>query len=327
MPRLLAVLFAWGGVFLAAPGGAQPDVVKPAPVPVRDMPEFVRRTLADLWESFLSYLPILVVGLLVLLLTGLMARILTRLGARAFARSRMRGSLQALFVRFIRFGTWLMGLLVAAIIVFPNLTPTRALGGLGLASVAFGLIFKEFFENFFAGVLILWRFPFDAGDYIQCGEVEGQVVEISVRMTLIRQVSDELVLAPNKFLTANPVKVLTNPPKRRVLEVINVGYGGSVEEAAEAIRRATARCATVDKGHRVEVLAKCLCPNSVDIELAWWTDPTPYDVRRSRGEVLAAVKRALEEAGVEMPTPYRTVVFKNPLAVRTAPAQEEPPTD
>lgn len=308
LPLFLLLLFT-ASAFAAQPGPGT------APVPVSQTPAVVRDTLSGIWHNILSFLPFVLAAMIVVVLTATASGLGTLIARKTFARSRIRHPLQALFIRFIRFGIWFAGLLVAAVILFPNLTPTNVLGGLGIASLAFGFIFKEFFENFFAGILILWRFPIDVGDFIVCREIEGVVEEISVRMTLIRQVSDELVLVPNRFLTENPVKILTNLPKRRVLEVINVGYGGSVGKAVEVIREAAKGCGTVDKGHRIEVMTKCLCPNSVDIELAWWTDPTPYDVRRSRGEVLTAVKQALEDAGIEMPSPYRTVVFKNRLDV------------
>ena len=46
---------------------------------------------------------------------------------------------------------------MAATLVFPNLTPTKLLAGLGLGSIAVGLAFKDIFENFLAGFLILLR--------------------------------------------------------------------------------------------------------------------------------------------------------------------------
>lgn len=307
-------------LILPAASSAQEDVLSPSPIPPEEIPAFVRDTLLRLWDSIIAFFPLLIVAVVIILFTALASKAMTRIWRRALARSRLRRPLQALFVRFIRFGIWLVGLLVAAIIVFPNLTPTRVLGGLGVASIAFGLIFKEFLENFFAGILILWRFPLDVGDFIECQEIVGRVEEISVRMTLIRQVSDELVLVPNKFLTENPVQVLTNLPKRRVLTILNIGYGGALEDAVKVIHDTTARCATVDTSQRIEVFPFSLSPNSIDVELAWWTDPTPFEVRRSLGEVTTAVKRALDEAGIEMPTPYRTVVFKNPLDVHATPA-------
>ena len=38
---------------------------------------------------------------------------------------------------------------------------------MGVASIAVGFAFKDIFENFFAGILILWRFPFENGDFIE----------------------------------------------------------------------------------------------------------------------------------------------------------------
>lgn len=41
-------------------------------------------------------------------------------------------------------------------------------------------------------------------------------------------------------------------------------------------------------------------------------------MRKSRDEVVAAVKAALDEAGIEIPFPYRTLVFKDALHVDRA---------
>ena len=50
--------------------------------------------------------------------------------------------------------------LIAVTVVFPSITPGRALTTLGLGSVAIGFAFKDTFENFLAGILILLREPF-----------------------------------------------------------------------------------------------------------------------------------------------------------------------
>ncbi|MEO1686855.1 MAG: mechanosensitive ion channel family protein, partial [Pseudomonadota bacterium] len=66
-------------------------------------------------------------------------------------------------------------------------------------------------------------------------------------------------------------------------------------------------------------------PSSVDFEVAWWTGSAPVDIRASRDEVVRAVKRALDEAGIEIPFPQRTLSFKGaaPVALsRDADARE-----
>ena len=41
--------------------------------------------------------------------------------------------------------------------------------------------------------------------------------------------------------------------------------------------------------------------------------PTPLGNRLSKGEVITAVKTALDDAEIEIPFPYRTLTFKEPL--------------
>jgi len=66
----------------------------------------------------------------------------------------------------------------------------------------------------------------------------------------------------------------------------------------------------------LKIFPRAFGPSSIDIEVAWWTDSTPLAVRRSRGEVITAIKAALDDAGIEIPFPYRTLTFKETLQVK-----------
>jgi len=50
--------------------------------------------------------------------------------------------------------------------------------------------------------------------------------------------------------------------------------------------------------------------------LLLWTDPTPLGQEKSRGEVGGAIKRAFDAAAIEIPFPYRTMTFKEPLMIQ-----------
>ena len=54
----------------------------------------------------------------------------------------------------------------------------------------------------------------------------------------------------------------------------------------------------------------------------WWTGSTPIEEHRSRDEAVAAIKAALDAAGIEIPFPYRTLTFKQPLALERPDAAE-----
>lgn len=272
-------------------------------------------TMVSVWRDFISHLPFLISGLLIILITWLFSYLIGHISKKLLSRAKIRRSLKDLLLRLISIGVWILGTLLAAMVVFPGLTPSKALGGLGLASIAVGFAFKEVFENFFAGILLLWRFPMEPGDYIECEGVKGKIEDITIRMTTIRKVSGELIVVPNSFLFKNPLTILTNIPKVRIGIEVGIAYGEDVDTAVSVIESALESCETVFSDKLVQVFPKGFGNSSIDIEIVWWTDPDPVDIRRSQGEVITSVKKALDKSNIEIPFPYQTIVFKEPLQI------------
>ncbi len=271
----------------------------------------------SIWENFVGHLPYVLGAIVVVFATWVAAKISLAIAGRAMSRASMRQSLKDLLLRFISLGVWSLGVLFAAMILFPGLTPAKALGALGLVSIAVGLAFKDIFENFFAGILLLWRFPFENGDFIECEGLVGQVEEILIRMTKIRKTTGELVVVPNSFLFKNPVDVLTDRGSRRTTLPVGIAYGEDVNKAVDVITQAVADCESVNQDKPVQIWPTAFGSSSIDIDVTWWTDARPVDIRRSRGELVTAIKMALDEAGIEIPFPYRTLTFKEPLVTKT----------
>lgn len=314
--KFLLVLF----LFVSFNCSAQEDVdqeISPPVFSVEVAGKTLRETVLNIWYDFIAHTPYIVVAIIVLLLTGLCSMLISKLIGNMTSRSKMRGSLRELFQRIVRIIVWMLGILLAAMVVFPGLTPAKALGGLGLASVAIGFAFKEIFENFFAGILLLWKYPFEKGDFIECEDILGRVENISVRMTELRQPDGELVVVPNSFLFKNPVFVLTHERSRRMQIMTGVAYSEDARAALHIIKEAVESCRLVVKEKDVEVFLNGFGSSSIDIEVTWWADPTPLGERKSRSEVVGAIKQALDDAGIEIPFPYRTLTFKQPLPVRS----------
>jgi small-conductance mechanosensitive channel len=279
----------------------------------------IQDQILGLARSAAALVPNLIAALLALALTFAIAAGITRLVARLLRRTRTRPSLQSAMVTLIRIAVWVFGLLVAATILFPNLTPTKLLAGLGLGSIAIGLAFKDIFENFLAGILILIRQPMRIGDDIECEDISGRVEEISIRDTYVRKRSGELILVPNSYLYKNPTRILTDHPKRRIDLTVGVAYGEDVDAARDVIRNAVEGLATVDADQRIDVFAKEFNSSSIDFMVRWWAGSTPIDEHRSRDQAVTAIKAALDTAGIEIPFPYRTLNFKEPLSLRNLP--------
>jgi small-conductance mechanosensitive channel len=294
---------------------ASPKVDDLSDVSFEEASSVLMDTLHDVWLGFLGHLPFLVVGVFILLATALAAWMVKRSVRKAMRRVTVRRSLKDLASRFASITVWVAGLLLAAMVVFPDLSAKDGLAVLGIGSLAIGLAFKDIFENFFAGILILWRFPFEVGDFIECEGLFGSVEDITVRNTLLRTTEGVLVIVPNATIYKNPVDVLTSQSLRRQSIECGIAYGERVAPAREVIRKATTACETVSDKHRVDVFAKEFADSSIQFEVAWWAGSKPIDQRRSRDEVVDAIKTALDEAGIEIPFPYRTLTFKQPLKV------------
>lgn len=282
----------------------------------------VKDSLKAMWQDFLAHLPLIAVGFVVLILTWAAASATRMVVAKFLSKSRIRTSLRDLFLQLTTITIWLAGITIAAVVVFPGMTPAKLLTVLGLSSVAIGFAFKDIFENFFAGILILWRFPFDKGDFVECGDLVGRVEDVTVRNTMIRQVDGQLVVVPNAMLFKNPVSVLTNWKSRRVTVICGVAYSEDVDEARQAIASAVTSCETVHQDHDIEVFAQEFASSSINFEVTWWAGNTPLEIRTSRDEVVAAVKRKLDDVDIEIPFPYRTLTFNTPLPIQQSPNGE-----
>ncbi|MEM8738409.1 MAG: mechanosensitive ion channel family protein [Planctomycetota bacterium] len=265
--------------------------------------------VGNLVEGFFTSLPQLLIAVCVLIATALIARFADYVANRLLKRARVRESLRDLFRIFIRTAVWFAGIFVAAIIVFPTFGVGQLVAAAGLTSIALGFAFQDIFENFFAGILILWRFPFENGDFIEVDGLMGRVEDVEIRMTHIRKTNGELVLVPNSMIFKNKVTVQTNRPNVRMELAVGIAYGEDIAEGRKVILEAVKSCDTVQQTVKPEVLATAFGASSIDFDVIWWAASRPIEARRSRDQVVEAIKKALDDAGIEIPYPYRTLTF------------------
>jgi len=266
--------------------------------------------LSSMATGFVAALPNLAIALVVLVITLFVARFAARVAGRTIDHSHMRENLKQLVHTLAKLGVWIVGLLIAASIVLPGFTPASAIAGLGIGAVAIGFAFQDIFENFLAGVLIMLRQKMRIGDVIECEGVQGRVEHITLRESHIRQLSNELTIMPNAMLFKNPVKILTEDTIRRNEVIIGVSYDTDLEQAQQVILSAVESLEAVNAEKGVIVYAQEFNSSSVDFLVQWWAKSTPRDLRLTKSEVIMAIKRALDDAKIEIPFPYVTHTFK-----------------
>lgn len=270
----------------------------------------LREQVQAMATGFVTALPSIAIALLVLVVTWIVARFAVKIADMLVGRTEIRPSLKALIDTIVKLGIWLIGIMIAAIVVMPGLTPATLFAGLGIGAVAIGFAFQDIFENFLAGVLIMLREKMRIGDVIECEGITGKVEKITLRETHVRRLSGELTIVPNSMIFKNPVEILTDEFKRRHEVVVGVSYDTNLDHAADVIRRSleSVEGIALDKG--LDIFAQEFNSSSVDFLVRWWAGSTPRDGWESKDKVVRAIKAGLDAAEIEIPFPYVTHTFK-----------------
>ncbi|MGN6566867.1 MAG: mechanosensitive ion channel family protein [Flavipsychrobacter sp.] len=97
--------------------------------------------------------------------------------------------------------------------------------GLGIGGVAIALAAKESVENLFAAFTILTDKPFNTGETIRLGDLEGAVERIGFRSTRMRASDGSAYIVPNQKLVGENLVNLSRRDTRGVKITVNIKYG------------------------------------------------------------------------------------------------------
>jgi small-conductance mechanosensitive channel len=89
-----------------------------------------------------------------------------------------------------------------------------ALGALGLAGLVVGFAGQHVIQNILAGIMILLDGDITIGDVIEVAGTRGEILEVELRSTLVRQEDGVVVIVPNTVLLNTVVKNTTLTPER-----------------------------------------------------------------------------------------------------------------
>jgi len=98
------------------------------------------------------------------------------------------------------------------------------LAGLGLGGLAFALAAKDTIANIFGSLTVLLDRPFQIGDWVVIGDVEGTVEGVGIRSTRVRTFYNSLISVPNAQLISATIDNLGARRYRRIKMMIAVAY-------------------------------------------------------------------------------------------------------
>lgn len=268
--------------------------------------------------EFIIRLPAILLAILVFLLFILLAtRIAGWIHTLVSKRSQSQNAATVMAL-IARWGFTLLGALVALSIALPSFKASDLIQVLGISSVAIGFAFRDIFQNFLAGLIILFTDAFRIGDQIivESEGLEGTVTNIQTRATTISTYDDREIIIPNATLFTNAVTINTATEKLRSEQTVGISYDNDIDEACELILDTVQQIEGVLAQPAPDVLVDDLADSSINLKARWWTNARRSNVIQTKSRVVRQIKYTLDEHDIDIPFPIRTLYVKDQVRVK-----------
>jgi len=218
---------------------------------------------------------------------------------------RIAGNEREMLSKIIYFIIVLVGFLVALPYLDIELSGLLIAGG--FLSIIIGLAGQTVIANFFSGIILFIEQPIKIGDNIGVGETLGTVEDIRILSTIIKTYDGIYTRIPNQTLFTSNITNYVAHVARRFEYSIGIRYADDADRATEVIWKVINEHPFALKSPSPSIFVDELGDNGVILSVRIWSPSSEWwDVRT---ELLWKIKVALEENGIQIPFPQRTLWF------------------
>ncbi len=201
---------------------------------------------------------------------------------------------------------------------------TTLLASAGIATAILAFAAQAAFSNIVSGIFIVIFKPFRVDDLIRMDDGKSGVVEdITLRHTVIRDFQNQRIIVPNAVISEQTIVNAHIGDERFKRQIFfGISYDSSVDKAFEIMTQEAVNHPFCIDGRKPEEkaidwpLVKCRVigfgDSSVNLRMDVWSN-TPEESWEMFCDLNKSVKERFDKEGIEIPFPYRTVVYKTDL--------------
>ena len=180
--------------------------------------------------------------------------------------------------------------------------------GAGFLGIVVGMAARQTLGAVLAGFVLMFSRPFEVGDWVEIGDHEGTVTEISIMSTRLRSFDGEVVTMPNDTVRSKSIVDRSRRSRLRIEVDVGVDYATDIDRAASVIEGAVAGVDDVVDRPEPDAVTKRFDDSAVVFGVRYWIeDPTMRKRWRTQTDAMSAIKPALEEEGIVIPFPQQTL--------------------
>ena len=259
--------------------------------------------LSFIYHSLITYGTQVLLALLVLLVGLKVVSMINSAITRKLIKAEMDSSLQPLISNLIKVA--LQILLVLSVASMLGVEITSFIVVIGAMVFAVGLALQGSLANFAGGVLILLLKPFKVGDYIMSSGQAGTVKEIQIFYTLLDTPDNTRVIVPNALLSNSSTINYSKNSTRRLDLTFGVSYDASIDRVRSILLDLANNHQLIFEDPPPQVLLGEHGDSAIVFYLRMWCERDHYWPLYF--EFLEKVKKAFDEAGINIPYPQKDV--------------------
>ena len=254
-------------------------------------------------------------GIIILLIFVFVSKGLRKiLKKRVFEKYQLDEGIQLVILKLTHYFLVGLGVIIAVQSIGLNLTSLAVVFGLLSVGIGFGL--QNVASNFVSGLIILFERPIKIGDRITIGDVWGDVLNISLRATLIRTTDNIAIIVPNsEFISSQVINWSHGDPKVRIHIPVGVAYGSDVPLVTKSLLEVAKNHPEVMDDPAPRVWFTEFGDSSLNFELlAWTVDP------KRRPDIISDLNKGIDEIfrknNVVIPFPQRDLHVRSSVPIQ-----------
>ncbi|MDZ7660338.1 mechanosensitive ion channel family protein [Fodinibius sp.] len=222
----------------------------------------------------MSESPVTIASILIFLLLltffigiGIFAR--RALQRRVLKRFKVDSGTSYTLSRITQYMIITIGVLVSFNFVGINLSSLTVIFGLLSVGIGFGL--QNITSNFISGLIILFERPISVGDRVMVNQIEGDVIEINIRATMVRTVNNIVIIVPNSDFVSKDVINYSHGDSTYRLDInVGVSYGSDLDNVLKALQEVADNNSSVMRNPQSEVHIIEFGDSSWNMQLRVW---------------------------------------------------------
>jgi len=248
----------------------------------------------------------LLIVVVILLISVLIAKIFS-LYIRRYLKKKLSKDHLQLIIKVVTFTIYAIAFVWAFSVL--GLKLTGVLFGGAMAGIILGFASQSIVGNLIAGIFLIIEKPFKIGDQVNIDGMHGFVEEIRIIATTIRTYDGLYVRIPNQTVFTTKMINYVGNIARRFEYMIGIRYSDDADKATNIIKNVIELYPFALKNPKPLVYVDNLGDNAVNIKVRIWAPVSEwFDLKQV---MLWKIKTTLENAGIEIAFPQRTLWFAN----------------